>query len=369
MNIYQKALEERKQQHLLRTLPLPPEGVDFYSNDYLGLAQSQNLSLVIEEECRNAPKLNGATGSRLLSGNSEYAEEVENEIAKFHKAESALIYASGYMANLGLISSLALKDTTLLCDELMHASLIDGVRLGHAKKVRFKHNDLDDFTEKLKKADGQVIVLVESVYSMDGDICPIEEMAALCNDHEALLIVDEAHAFGLYGENGEGLVQSLLLEDQVFARIVTYGKAPGIHGAAVVGPSWLKEYQVNFSRSMIFSTAPANHHFSSIAAMYNHLSKCGPDRNLLKENIAYFVGKRKESGGQWLDSETHIQSLIVPGNKEVVELAEKLKEAEINALPIRKPSVAEGKERIRFCLHSYNTVEEIDLLFRVLTSP
>ncbi|MEQ8628790.1 8-amino-7-oxononanoate synthase [Ekhidna sp.] len=366
MNIYQKALEERKQQHLQRTLPLPPEGIDFYSNDYLGLAQSQSLSLAIEEECRNAPKLNGATGSRLLSGNSEYAEDVENDIAKFHNAESALIYASGYMANLGLISSLATKETTLICDELIHASLIDGVRLGHAKKVRFKHNDLDDFAEKLKKAEGQVIVLVESVYSMDGDICPIKELIALCNEHEAFLIIDEAHAFGIYGENGEGLVQSLKLEDEVFARIVTYGKASGIHGAAVAGPSWLKEYQVNFSRSMIFSTAPPNHHFSSIAAMYKHLPKCGADRNLLRENIEYFIRKRKASDGSWVDSKTHIQSLIVPGNKEVVELAEKLKEAEINALPIRKPSVAEGKERIRFCLHSYNTKEEIDLLFKTL---
>ena len=165
MNIYQKALDERKKQHLLRTLPLPPEGVDFYSNDYLGLAQSQNLSLAIEEECRNAPKLNGATGSRLLSGNSTYAEDVENEIANFHQADSAIIYASGYMANLGLISSLAIKGATLLCDELMHASLIDGVRLGHAKKVRFNHNDLEDLSMKLKKADGQKLVLVESVYS------------------------------------------------------------------------------------------------------------------------------------------------------------------------------------------------------------
>lgn len=350
----------------MRSLPLVHEGIDFYSNDYLGLARSHNLSLAIEEECRNAPKLNGATGSRLLSGNSKYAENVEQEIAEFHKSENALIYASGYMANLGLISSLATKETTLICDELIHASLIDGARLGSAKKVRFKHNDLDDFSKKLKNAEGQVIVLVESVYSMDGDICPIEEMATLCNKNEALLIVDEAHAFGIYGESGEGLVQSLGLESQIFARIMTYGKAPGIHGAAVVGPSWLKEYQVNFSRSMIFSTAPSNHHFSSIAAMYKYLSKCGPDRNQLQENIAYFVEKRKDLDAVWLDSQTQIQSLIVPGNEQVVSLANKLKEAGINALPIRKPSVEEGKERIRFCLHSYNTKGEIDLLFETL---
>lgn len=367
MNSYQKALQERKEQHLLRTLPLTPEGIDFYSNDYLGLAQSQSLSLAIEEECRHAPRLNGATGSRLLSGNSEYAEKVEQEIATFHNAESALIYASGYTANIGLISCLATKDTTIICDELIHASLIDGVRLGHAKKIRFKHNDADDLSDKLAKNNGQKIVLVESVYSMDGDICPLKEMSELCMKHDALLIVDEAHAIGVYGGNGEGLVQREGLEDQVFARIMTYGKGPGIHGAAVVGPSWLKEYQVNFSRSLIFSTAPSNHHFASISAMYQHLPKCNTDRNQLKEIVSYFTKKRKESDLNWLDSTTHIQSLIVPGNEQVVALANKLKEAGINALPIRKPSVPEGAERIRFCLHAYNTKEEIDLLFENLT--
>ncbi len=346
-----------------------PEGIDFYSNDYLGLARSQNLSLAIEEECRNAPKLNGATGSRLLSGNSKYAEKVEQEIAEFHKSESALVYASGYMANLGLISSLATKETTLICDELIHASLIDGARFGSAKKVRFKHNDLDDFAKKLKTVKGQVIVLVESVYSMDGDICPIREIATLCNENDALLIVDEAHAIGIYGESGEGLVQSLGLESQIFARIMTYGKAPGIHGAAVVGPKWLKEYQTNFSRSLIFSTAPTPHQFASISGMYSYLSKVNGERKQLFEVVNYFISKREKHSTSWLPSETHIQSLIIPGNAAVIEVADKLKDAGINALPIRKPSVPEGKERIRFCLHAYNTKREIDLLFKTLTSP
>ncbi len=350
----------------MRTLPLPPEGIDFYSNDYLGLAQSQSLSLAIQEECRQAPQLNGATGSRLLSGNSTYAEQVEQEIAAFHNAESALVYASGYTANIGLISSLATKDTTIICDELIHASLIDGARLGLAKKVRFKHNDLDDLSGKLNKNSGQKIVLVESVYSMDGDICPLKEISTMCQEKNALLIVDEAHAIGIYGENGEGLVQQEGLEDQVFARIMTFGKAPGIHGAAVVGPAWLKEYQVNFSRSLIFSTAPSNHHFASISAMFQHLPKCSADRNQLKEIVSYFTSRRKKSDRNWLDSMTHIQSLIVPGNEQVVALANKLKDAGINALPIRKPSVPEGAERIRFCLHAYNTKEEIDLLFETL---
>ena len=151
MNIYQKALEDRKKQHLLRVLPLLPEGIDFYSNDYLGLSDDPYLQLIIEKELKEVPAKNGATGSRLLSGNSEYALEVEKQIASFHKVESALVYTSGYTANLGLIASLAIKGTTLICDELIHASLIDGVRLGHAQKVRFKHNDLTDLQDKLEK--------------------------------------------------------------------------------------------------------------------------------------------------------------------------------------------------------------------------
>ena len=367
MNNYQKALKERKKQHLLRTLPLPDEsGIDFFSNDYLGLAESEELAQKIEEEVQKAPKENGATGSRLLSGNSSYAEQVEQEVANFHDAEASLLYNSGYTANLGLISSLATRETTLICDELIHASLIDGARLGYSKKVRFKHNNTSDLEQKLKTNQQQKVVIVESVYSMDGDICPLIEVVSLSKKYEALLIVDEAHAVGIYGNKGEGLVQKLGLCDDVLARIITYGKGPGLHGASVVGPQWLKDYQVNFSRPMIFSTAPPIHHFASISAMYNHLADIGDKRKELIEVVNYFIRLREESKGIWLNSQSHIQSLIVPGNEEVVALGNKLKKAGINALPIRKPSVAEGAERIRFCLHAYNTKEEVDLLFKIL---
>ncbi len=366
MNSYQLALAEREKNHLLRSLPLPPEGIDFYSNDYLGLAKSAALQLAIEEEYKKAPKANGTTGSRLLSGNSEYAERVEKKIAYFHQVESALIYASGYTANLGLISSLATKDTTLICDELIHASLIDGARLGKSPRIIFKHNNVEDLEEKLKELAGQKLVLVESVYSMDGDIAPLKEITSLCEKYEALLIVDEAHGIGVLGGKGEGLVQALGLEQKVLARIITYGKAPGIHGAAVVGPKWLRGYQVNFSRPLIFSTAPANHQLASISAFYSHLPEASKRQKQLKTIIEYFMRKRDESRFKWIASPSQIQSLIVPGNEQVIALSKKLREVGINALPIRKPSVPEGAERIRFCLHSYNTTEEIDLLFQTL---
>ncbi|MFK7953852.1 MAG: aminotransferase class I/II-fold pyridoxal phosphate-dependent enzyme [Ekhidna sp.] len=366
MNSYQKALEERKKQHLLRTFPLPPEGIDFYSNDYLGLAQSEQLKKRIATEQQSLDGIpNGATGSRLLSGNSSYAEKVENKIAHFHNTESALIYSSGYTANLGLISCLATKETTLFTDELIHASLIDGARLGQSSKIRFKHNDPIDLEQKLQRVSGQKLVIVESIYSMDGDICPLEEIASICQKQNTMLIVDEAHSMALAGKNGEGLIQQLNLENQVLARIMTFGKGSGVHGAAVVGPSWLKEYQINFSRSTIFSTAPSPHQFATISAMYNVLPEITEERNKLREVISYFISKRENSNG-WINSPSHIQSLIIPGNEQVVNIASKLQASGINALPIRRPSVAEGAERIRFCLHSYNTKEEIDLLFNVL---
>lgn len=367
MNSYQKALEKRKEQQLLRTLPLPPEGIDFYSNDYLGLAKSSLLSHAIDNEFKliNGSR-NGATGSRLLSGNSSFAEALENKIASFNQVESALIYASGYSANLGLISCLATKDTTLIMDELIHASLIDGARLGLAERIRFKHNNVHDLEEKLSKISGQKIVIVESVYSMDGDICPLDEVTKLCEKFNALLIVDEAHSIGIHGKSGGGMVSKLGLENKVFARIITYGKAPGIHGAAVVGPKWLRDYQINFSRSLIFSTAPSPHHIASISAFYNHISECRKERSNLQKNIEYFTKNRNQSNRDWLQSNSQIQSLIVPGNSQVIDKSQQLQDAGINALPIRKPSVPEGKERIRFCLHSYNTKEEINHLFTTL---
>ncbi|MEM0938426.1 MAG: 8-amino-7-oxononanoate synthase [Bacteroidota bacterium] len=366
MNSYQRALKNVEQQHLLRSLLNPSQGIDFYSNDYLGFAQNPDLSVAIKTEYQKTPGNNGATGSRLLSGNSDYAEKTEQQIAAFHNAECALVYTSGYTANLGLISSLATKETTLVCDRLIHASLIDGARLGKSERICFQHNNVDDLRNKLHKVNGQKLVIIESIYSMDGDIAPLEEISGICEQNNAMLIVDEAHAIGIFGENGEGLVQKLGLEKKVLARVMTYGKAPGIHGAAVVGPSWIKEYQVNFSRPLIFSTAPSNHHFASISSMYYQLPKAVKERDQLKKIINYFLDKRSKNDLKWLDSYSHIQSLIIPGNKKVMAVAKKLQKAGINALPIRKPSVEEGTERIRFCLHSYNTREEIDLLFQSL---
>ncbi len=368
MNRYQQELEKRKETKLLRKLPIASDQIDFYSNDYLGFARSNELFANISKaHAHIEPKLSGSTGSRLLSGNSTYAESVEKSIAAFHGMASALIFSSGYNANVGLLSALGKKGITFISDELIHASMIDGIRLSIADKLKFKHNNLEDLEKKLTKVQGEKIVLVESIYSMDGDIAPLKDILELCRHHQAELIVDEAHAIGVFGETGEGMCSSLGIQNDVLASVVTFGKAMGIHGAAVLGEKWLKDYLINFSRSFIYSTAPPNHQLASIKCAYEYNEKSAASRAELQANIAHFIGQINGSSKQnWLKSESQIQSLIIPGNDQVIAAAKNLRESGFNILPIRSPSVPIGGERLRISLHSYNTTEEIDQLFSII---
>ena len=220
-------LAERQQAGLLRVLPPPLDGLtDFCSNDYLGLAHS------LEQP---STQFAGATGSRLISGNTTAAEELEMTIAQFHGAEAALLFPSGYTANIGLLPAISTRHDTIIYDKLLHASLRDGIGLSQSKAYSFAHNDLTDLERKLQIAKGEKWVVVESVYSMDGDQAPLEAMAQLCESYDANLIVDEAHGTGVLGQRGEGLVSALGLENKVWARVHTFGKAMGSHGAAVLG--------------------------------------------------------------------------------------------------------------------------------------
>ena len=248
-------LDAKKAQGLHRKLvTVNADALDFCSNDYLGLASKFDLiSPEIQAEIQGL-KL-GSTGSRLITGNSKLAEETEAIIAQFHKAEAALLYSSGFMANVGLMACIAGKDDTIISDDYIHASIIDGIRLSYATKYRFKHNDLEDLETQLQLAKNRIIVVVESIYSMDGDEGPLSKIADLCEKYGALLIVDEAHSTGIYGENGAGLVCQYGLENRVYARVHTFGKALGFHGAAVVGSHVLRDYLINYSRSFIYTTA------------------------------------------------------------------------------------------------------------------
>ena len=367
-------LADRRRAGLLRQLRTANNLIDFCSNDYLGFARSSELrSAIRRAEAAKMALSTGATGSRLLTGQTELADEVEQELARFYGTESALIFNSGYDANLGLLACLPQAGDTLLTDELVHASMIDGARLSYATRSRFRHNDLIDLNDQLRSAtdqnpSGQVFVAVESVYSMDGGIAPLRELADLCDCYGAALVVDEAHATGVYGPNGEGLVVALELQDRVFARVHTFGKALGVHGAAVVGPAVLRDYLINFARPFIYSTALPPHSLLAIRCAHEHLSTHPDARQQLHDQLAYF--RQRVSGvlpgSPWIDSQSPIQCLIVPGNQTARHLATVAQGAGFDVRAILSPTVPAGQERLRICVHTYNTEAEIDRLFMVL---
>jgi 8-amino-7-oxononanoate synthase len=350
----QQCIEARKKEGLYRFLPNYHEHIDFCSNDYLGLARNSY------PEClNNLPS--GGTGSRLISGNSTLAEETEHFIANFHRAEAALLYNAGYMANIGLLACIATKADTFISDEYAHASLIDGMRLSYAKRMIFLHNNLVDLEGKLREASGRKFVVIESIYSMDGDAAPIKEIIDICEKYNALLIVDEAHSTGIYGEKGEGLVCALGLEERVFARIHTFGKAMGLHGAAILGSDVLKKYLINFSRSFIYTTAMPPSFYAQLRAAYHAIKQA--DREKLFENIAYFKSKIHQNHHLHLiKSDSPIQAIVIGDIEKAKNLSQQLLNQGIFAKAILSPTVAKGTERLRICLHTFNTKAEIEAL-------
>lgn len=370
----QRKLQIRKENNSFRSLGKSSGLVDFSSNDYLGFAKSEtifNQATAILKE-KNIGQ-NGATGSRLLTGNSIFYEETEAFIANFHQAESALIFNSGYDANLGFFASVPQRGDVVFYDEFIHASIRDGIRLGNAKAYKFNHNDLIDLQKLLQSqnfsGNEEVYVVTESVFSMDGDSPDLKAFAEFCSKNNCRLIVDEAHAVGIFGKNGEGLVQELNLQDQIFARILTFGKALGCHGAAILGSEDLKNYLINFCRSFIYTTALPPHSLATIQTAYSELQKTG-GREKLKQKIDFFKSeiKKQKLVGKFIPSNSPIQTCIFSGNEKVKIVSKKLQNAGFDVKPILSPTVPEGKERLRFSLHAYNSEEEISEVLKTLST-
>ena len=358
----QQKLQARQQSGAYRELRPESGLIDFCSNDYLGFARSSTLTNLISTELKShSPALNGSTGSRLLAGNSRYTEELEQFIATHHKAQAGLLFNSGYDANLGLLSAVPQRGDTVIHDELAHASIIDGIRLSHARRYSFKHNNLDDLEQKLKSAQGLCYVVVESVYSMDGDLAPLLSIAHLVAAYNAALIVDEAHAFGVLGK---GLINQIGLEDNVFARVITFGKALGCHGAIVLGSNDLRNYLINFARSFIYTTAAPFHQLASIKMGYHLLEQSAVITNDLKFNIDLYNNLMGDSAA--LLNNSAIQTIIIGDNQKTKAAALVLQQHGYDVRPILSPSVAVGSERLRVCLHAYNTAEEISGLTYLL---
>lgn len=344
-----KKLTFRQENNALRELISHPSMIDFSSNDYLGFAKMKwsNTSS------------SGSTGSRLISGHSTLYEATEQKIADFHHSESALIFNSGYTANLGLLSCLPQKEDTVIYDQLCHASIRDGLKMTLARNFSFKHNDTHDLTKKIQQATGIVYVVVESIYSMDGDSAPLEEINRICKQYNAKLIIDEAHAIGVFGSMGEGLAHEL----DCFAKMYGFGKAMGSHGAAIVGSQLLIDYLVNFSRPFIYTTALPPHSIERINWAYDSV-KNTTQRKDLQTNISHFKAYCKHPG--LILSQSAIQCIVMGGTDKTKALSHHIQNHGFDVRPILHPTVEQSKERIRICIHSFNTEDEIYALCQLI---
>jgi 8-amino-7-oxononanoate synthase len=372
-NILKEKLSLREANNALRKLSVNENLIDFFSNDYLGFSKSDVIFEKAHEFLiENNFKANGATGSRLISGNHPLYDLTENYIARFHQSESALLFNSGYDANLGLLSSVPQRNDVILYDELCHASIRDGIQLSNAKAFKFYHNDVEDLEQKIIKnlpRSTNIYVVIESVYSMDGDTPNLEDIILICEKYNSYLIVDEAHALGVFGNQGEGLVQSLGLHEKVFARVMTFGKGLGCHGAAVLGSNQLKSFLVNFARSFIYTTGLSPHAIATIYIAYQFLNEQNAIKDL-KENIVWFNQQKQLMGlkPMFVYSKSAIQCAIIQGNDNVKRFASELQLQGYNVKPILSPTVPHGQERLRFCLHSFNSKDEISTVMHCITS-
>ncbi|WP_213279498.1 aminotransferase class I/II-fold pyridoxal phosphate-dependent enzyme [Chryseobacterium indologenes] len=358
---FQESLDKREEEGTLRRLRLRSDGIDFYSNDYLGFARSKELqNLLLQKITDNPQLLSGSTGSRLISGNSDIAVSVEKGIAQKHQFESALLFPSGYNANLALFSTLPGRHDVVIVDEQIHRSVHDACKLSNAKKLKFKHNDIEDLENILKRQEGHCYIAIESLYSMEGDFAPISEIAALASKYKASLIVDEAHAFGVFGY---GLIEKYELQKQISAAVITYGKALGVHGASILCSETVKSYLVNFASPFIYTTSAQDFQWMSIKTGYEFLDQNYEQATKLQDNIRIFRIQNLDSPS----AETSpVQAILIPDNQKLKTVQNTLSEEGFLTYAIYCPTVKEGNERLRICLHSFNTEEEIMKLTEII---
>ncbi len=340
-------------------------GYDLSSNDYMGLGKDVDTE---EFLAKYKKSFFTSSASRLLSGHQESYEKLENLLSSLY-SKDVLLFNSGYHANVGIIQSLAIEGTVFLCDKLIHASMIDGLKLGNADYRRWKHNDLQSLGKLLSKyrEAPRIVVMVESIYSMDGDLAPLIDIVRLKREYpNVILYVDEAHAFGVRGNKGLGVCEELDILEDVDILIGTLGKACASSGAFVATHPFLKQYFINTCRSFIFSTA-----LPPIVADWSYhmilkLIMMNEQREHLKKISDQFrVGLEKISGIN-TDSASQIVPLVIGDARRAVELAARLSLAGITALPIRRPTVAEGEERIRFSLSADLTERDIEIILNKL---
>jgi 8-amino-7-oxononanoate synthase len=342
------SLDELQRAGLQRTLR-PPAGIDLSSNDYLGLSRHPLLkqrmaAAVCEEGC-------GSTGSRLLRGERECFAALENRFARFKGTERALYFSSGYLANLAVLTTLPESGDVIFSDQRNHASLIDGARLSKAKRIVFPHNDVEALAQLLSKEEGQKFIVTESLFSMDGDFAPLKEYAKLCRETDSALIVDEAHAVGIYGERGSGLLET---SHEPFLSINTAGKALGVSGAFVTGPEWAIEALVQRARPFIFSTAPPPAVAAAIEAALDIIAAEPERRTRLLARAAYLRERLGVPGA------SQIIPVVLGSNERAVEAANELQRLGFDVRAIRPPTVAPGTARLRISVNANLSEEVLD---------
>jgi len=339
-----RRLEDLRAAGLYRSLSAP-HGIDLCSNDYLGLSQHPSLksrmAAAVEQEGT------GSTGSRLLRGERNCFSHVEQSFAAFKQTERSLYFSSGYLANLAVLTTFAEAGDVIFSDELNHASLIDGARLSRAEKVVFPHNDVAALERLLaeRETSGQKFVVVESLFSMGGDEAPLAEYAALCRKYDAAFIVDEAHAVGIYGERGSGLIGACGVHDDVFVSVNTAGKALGVAGAFVAGSENAIEYLIQRGRPFIFSTAPPPAMAAALEASLEVIEK-EPERR--QRLLARAAQLRARLG---LPGTSQIIPVILGENERALTVAKALQAEGFDVRAIRPPTVPEGTARLRISVN------------------
>ncbi len=347
-------LEQRKQKSTFRSLVVEDHLMDFSSNDYLGFASKQLLNLDTGLNIQS-----GAKASRLISGNSALHETVEQEIANYHHATCGLLFNSGYDANVGLVGCIGQRGDTIIYDELSHASIRDGLKMSLANAIPFRHNDLNDLELQLKRSNGNIFVVTEGLFSMDGDYAPLVEILELCKPYNAAIIVDEAHSNGIIGEQGKGWVCQLGLEKEIFARIHTFGKAMGCHGAIVLGSRTLRDYLINYARSFIFTTAIPPHSVHLIRKSYQVLAETTLIGHLNQLISTFRAHLHPEKSAQFLPSISPIQSWVLGNADKARFVAREMQGLGFGVKPIVSPTVPLGKERIRISINASHPLENI----------
>src|SRR5260370_10965074 len=342
----------------LRRLGVIP-GVNLCSNDYLGLSPAPRLRDAVSAALAGVLPV-GSTGSRLFSGNAEIWEELESQVARFMGSEAALYFNSGYSANVGLLSALIRADDVVFSDAANHASIIDGLRLAGARKVIFPHRDMDALERELRQdfsgqgfsGMGQKFIVTESIFSMDGDRAPIPDLLTLAEKYRAELIVDEAHATGVIGPQGSGLVADSGVSDRVMFTVHPCGKALASMGCFVCCSEKLKQYLVNHARTFIFITALPPYMAAQTRAAIRILATTDRERTELAALAAFLRDKLREAGFDIGTGDTQIVPIFLGDNEHAVRFSALLNEARFGVRPIRPPSVPPGTARLRLSLNA-----------------